>query len=342
MKREAAAPEARPRERELPLLVRATEALLLAAFDEKAVLTTALDLLGEHFGYGSRYLLLYEKGSDELAMAHAAGVGAELPEVRSFRTKPGVGLTGIAAKTGEIVNVGNVRRDPRYLDVVKECVSEICIPLAVRGEVLGVLAIESPQERAFSARDEELLRAFSQVTALALMHARANAEARRLASTDPLTGLYNTRYLTTRLAEEIQRATRYGHELSLIIVDSDALKRVNDRLGHVAGNELLVALARTIRQHVRATDLVARYGGDEFVILQPETGMESARRTAERIRAEAYAASDQAGVERSVSVGIATFPGSAQGPDALFQQADAALYRAKREGKNRVEVAAPA
>ncbi len=326
-------------ERDLPLLVRATEGLLLAAFDEHAVLTAALDLLRIHFGYSTSYLLLYDRGLDELYVAHAAGVGASRPEVLAFRTRLGVGLTGICGSTREVVNVGDVHRDPRYLDIVPDCVSEICVPLVVRGELFGVLAAESPQRNAFSDRDEELLTAFARMTALALLHARAQAEARRLAITDDLTGLYNTRYFTQRLEEEIARAHRYEHELALLIVDSDALKRVNDRLGHAAGNELLIALARTIRDEVRATDLVARFGGDEFVVLQPETGMEAALATGERIRRAAYAASDAAGVERSVSAGVATYPGSAATADALFKCADAALYEAKRRGKNRVQVA---
>ncbi|MEK7860018.1 MAG: GGDEF domain-containing protein, partial [Chloroflexota bacterium] len=147
------------------------------------------------------------------------------------------------------------------------------------------------------------------------------------------------RYLQQRLGEEIQRAQRYGHELTLLIVDSDALKLVNDSQGHAAGNELLVQLARAIRQQVRATDLVARFGGDEFVIVQPETGSDTARATAERIRRAAYAAADAAGVERSVSVGVATYPHSALDADLLFQRADGALYQAKRAGKDRVVVA---
>ena len=180
------------------------------------------------------------------------------------------------------------------------------------------------------------------MAAAAIARAEALEEAQRLAITDALTGLFNARYFSNRLAEEMQRAQRYGHEIALIIVDSDALKLVNDRMGHAAGNDLLTALARTIRQHVRASDLIARFGGDEFVILQPEADLASARATAERIRSAAYAASDAAGVERSVSVGVATFPGSARDADSLFKTADEALYRAKRAGKNRVEFAPPA
>ncbi len=652
----------------------------MAAYDEQAVLATATNLLGERFGYSTRSVLLYQKGADELVMGQTAGPGSDDPEVLGWRRKLGEGLSGIAAKTRAIVNVGDLRADPRAVRIGRDRSSRICVPMLVRDELLGVVVVESPRPNAFSSRDEELLTAFSEVTALALIHARADQrrrndiaqlqavsevaaaaasldldaslraaveafqrvttsdstaihlwdgttqrlalahmtyearhypadyeakarasqialgegmigwaaqhrqaaliddiakdprpralpgislesksaivvplvvedrllgvvravkmgvgsytqdhfrfaqtlasqialllaaakarseeqrrfaelsavhevsrrlseasrlgevlsyvldgairltggeagvvwrlddkedfflaashdlpveriaahppnapdsvsrriiasgrplrvpdiqpvgkarwpeevphlhgligiplrsegraygsllvmhsavdffrpehervlevmaaqaaaaiaraesleEAQRLAITDALTGLYNVRYFAGRLDAEIQRAQRYGHEVALLIVDSDALKRVNDRLGHAAGNDLLVALARTIRENVRASDLVARFGGDEFVVLQPETALEAAVGTAERIRQAAYAASDAAGVERSVSVGVATYPASATTGEALFQQADAALYMAKRAGKNRVETAAKA
>ncbi|MGH2378145.1 MAG: diguanylate cyclase, partial [Candidatus Limnocylindria bacterium] len=216
------------------------------------------------------------------------------------------------------------------------------IPLRSEGHSYGSLILLHSAVDHFRPEHERLLEVLAAQAAAAIARAEALEEAQRLAITDALTGLFNTRYFTTRLAEELQRAQRYAHEIALIIVDSDALKLVNDRTGHAAGNELLVALARTVRQHVRASDLLARFGGDEFVILQPETDLASAKATAERIRAAAYAASDAAGVERSVSVGVATFPVSAADADSLFRAADDALYRAKRAGKNRVEAAPPA
>src|SRR5688500_8177907 len=172
-------PEQRKGERAVPLLARATEALLLAAYDEDAVLATASNLLGEHFGYPARYVLLYDKTREELYMAHGAGPDAHLPAVKAFRTKPGRGLTGVCAQTRTIVNVGDVRKDPRYIGLVKRCRSEICVPLLVRDDLLGVVVIESNEEDAFGPEDEELRTAFSQVTALALIHARAEQRRRK-------------------------------------------------------------------------------------------------------------------------------------------------------------------
>jgi diguanylate cyclase (GGDEF)-like protein len=656
--------------------MRAAEALLLAAYDERAVLASATSLLGDHFGYGRRYILLHQKATDELVMGFTGGDGADDPDVLRWQRKVGEGLSGIAAQTRRIVNVGDISADDRVIMVEKGQVSRICVPIVVRDELLGVLVLESPERDAFSSRDEEVLTAFAEITALALIHARSDRrrqidiaqlhvvsevataaarldlsaslkaaaegfqratesgattiylwdpatsslsvammivdgrhfpsayeasaravplafgeglagwaaqqrrplliddvqndprarligpslpdrsaiviplvveerllgvirtiklglasytqehfrfaqtlasqialliaaakartderarlaelsalhtvsrslaeatrlgevlgrvvdgairltdaeggliwriddqgsfvlgasqglpakkiaerppnartsvsakimasgqpmriadvrsvshgrwpevvphirallgiplrsegraygslivvhpvighfttdherllevvaaqgaaaiaraaaleEAERLAITDALTGLFNARYFTDRLAVELERAKRYGRSLALLMVDSDALKLVNDRQGHAAGNDLLVNLARSIRQSVRASDLIARFGGDEFVILQPETTVKPATLIAERIREAAHAASDAAGIERSVSVGVAVYPDDATDGQSLFAQADAALYRAKKLGKNRVVTA---
>ena len=135
-------------------------------------------------------------------------------------------------------------------------------------------------------------------------------------------------------------ARRHEQELALILIDSDALKLVNDRLGHEAGDRYLVLLARTILAQVRTSDVVARYGGDEFVVLAPLTGRSAALLTAERIRASAAALVID-GLATSVSVGVAVYPCDASAGDALLRAADRALYEAKRRGKNAV-VAAPA
>src|SRR6266511_6173393 len=123
----------------IPLLMRATEALLLAAYDEQAVLATATNLLGEHFGYGTRSVLLYQKAGDELVMGHAAGPGSDDPGVIGWRRKLGEGLSGIAAKTRSIVNVGDLWSDPRTVRIGPEQVSRLCVPMLVRDELLGVV-----------------------------------------------------------------------------------------------------------------------------------------------------------------------------------------------------------
>jgi len=166
---------------------------------------------------------------------------------------------------------------------------------------------------------------------------------RRLSVTDELTGVYNGRHFRARLHEEIERAKRSGRPLALLVIDSDSLKMVNDQFGHDAGNRHLISIAQCVQLHVRASDVVARFGGDEFLVLQPDAPIDAAAAVAERIRVAIAAASvtaaDGSTVTGTVSIGVAGFPRSAMDEDSLFRLADAALYDAKRHGKDRVFIA---
>lgn len=158
-----------------------------------------------------------------------------------------------------------------------------------------------------------------------------------LSNSDPLTGLRNRRAFEDRLGEELQRAARYGSQLSVLLLDVDGLKRHNDRMGHRAGDLALVRVAAAIKNGSRQSDVAARWGGDEFAILAPSTGREEALQLAERVR-ELAASSGL-----SVSIGVATLQESlSREPEAIIRAADAALYEAKRTGRNRVVAASGA
>lgn len=163
-------------------------------------------------------------------------------------------------------------------------------------------------------------------------------EARLDAHTDFLTGLRNRRYLELILERELFRVARYGRPLSLIILDLDGFKAVNDTHGHEVGDRVLKALARCLEEHLRQSDRAVRLGGEEFAVLLPETGLPQALRLAERLR-QAVAALKVPPVERlSASFGVAQ-ASPTDSPFSLLKRADEALYRAKRAGKNRVETA---
>lgn len=166
---------------------------------------------------------------------------------------------------------------------------------------------------------------------------------RALAQTDGLTGLPNFRSFHARLEEEVARAHRYGHYLACAMVDLDGLKQINDRLGHAAGNRAILALADAVREELRDTDFAARYGGDEFVVLLPQTNEGQGALFAERLRKRLVEVSGHAGLPVRGSIGVAAVSaGDLDAPDAaedLLRRADEALYRAKRSGRDRVEVA---
>lgn len=171
-------------------------------------------------------------------------------------------------------------------------------------------------------------------------------ELRRLASTDPLTGLYNRRRFQEAMDRELERALRYGHPLTLLVADLDHFKRINDQHGHAAGDRALQIFADVCRLNLRSLDAVGRMGGEEFAILLPETDVDGALLAAGRIRAETEVfSSEEEGVPAfTVSIGVATLSGrpaenDAAVADQLFARADAALYRAKQRGRNRVEAA---
>jgi diguanylate cyclase (GGDEF)-like protein len=171
---------------------------------------------------------------------------------------------------------------------------------------------------------------------------RALAQVRHLSETDELTGILNRRAFLTAADQVFQQAQRHGRPFSLLMIDSDSLKTINDTHGHDAGNRLLKRTVQCIQNELRKSDVVARYGGDEFVALLPETGHDGARTTAERIRASIAATPLLAGgkeVTITSSVGVACFPEQGNDFEAVFRAADRAMYQSKQAGKNRVSVA---
>ncbi len=185
--------------------------------------------------------------------------------------------------------------------------------------------------------DESALRALVTHGALALANARDHEQALLRAERDALTGLANYGRIVSALDRELERAQRYGRALAVVMFDVDDLKGWNDRFGHAAGNAALVRIASLLRERSRASDTAARYGGDEFVLVLPETTRDGARAVAEKVRAAFESPSPTgAGAALSVSAGVASTPADGKTAAELMEAADTRLYRAKAEGRNRV------
>jgi diguanylate cyclase (GGDEF)-like protein len=181
-----------------------------------------------------------------------------------------------------------------------------------------------------------MVKTVSDQLAVAISHARLFRHVQTQAMTDALTGLYNHRYLQERLDREIKLADRNNDQVSLIMLDMDHLKRINDTHGHRSGDAALTHAAEVMRLSVREVDICARYGGEEFVIILPQCGREDAIDVAERIR-EAIASEPVAKVGQvTASIGVATYPGAAKTKEDLIEMADRAMYLAKAAGRNRV------
>jgi diguanylate cyclase (GGDEF)-like protein len=194
-------------------------------------------------------------------------------------------------------------------------------------------------EHKVEERTQELRAANDQLHTANQALRAANLQLQEMAVTDHLTGVANRRAFTERIAVEVERARRTRHPLALIMVDIDRFKVLNDTLGHLEGDRALVILAGLLANNRRATDMVARFGGEEFALLLPGAGFDDAMMVAEKIRSSTESARMPAGC--TVSAGVATFPDHAQDVHSLIASADAALYEAKALGRNRVVGASP-
>lgn len=218
--------------------------------------------------------------------------------------------------------------------------SILVAPILVADEPRGVLYIRNERARPDYSRQElAFCQLMAHAAARAVEHAERYAEMEEAASRDPLTGLRNLRAFHQRLDDEVMRADRERRPLSLLMLDIDYLKRVNDAYGHLAGDSVLQSIAAILTEQVRGHDFVARYGGEEFAILLASADVDHAQRIAQRI-CEAIATSKHAGVTTSVtaSIGVATYPCDANTPRDLVHQADQALYYSKYRGRNRITV----
>lgn len=219
--------------------------------------------------------------------------------------------------------------------------SQLVAPMITEGKIVGLLNIESPNPSAFSEHDERVIDILAASTAMALVNADLHQRMEKLTIIDELTGVYNFRYFRSRLEDERRRAVRYGQPLSLVMVDIDWFKRLNDEHGHETGNVALRELTRIITTCIRDVDILARYGGEEFIIILPQTGVEEAHAIGERIRRNVERAvfgTSATGepIRLTVSIGISCYPDNGRPEDALVESVDQALYRAKGGGKNLV------
>lgn len=222
----------------------------------------------------------------------------------------------------------------------------IALPLTSGEKLTGILegVREGKRARAFTRRDTALLTALALPLAFALGNSLRIAEAERLSLTDDLTKLHNARYLRQYLLSEIKRARRYGTSCAALFFDLDNFKLVNDLHGHLVGSHVLMEMAANILASVRDTDVVARYGGDEFVVVLPESNIEQAMfvagRVREKIERHIFTGGRGLRLELTASFGVAAFPQHAQSPQQLIACADAAMYEAKAAGKNCIRFAA--
>lgn len=247
----------------------------------------------------------------------------------------GLGLHGATAASRRPLLIPDIAADSRVYRGDSEVGSGIYVPLITRGRVTGILSTVR-HTPAFDETDMGVLIAVAGYLATAIEAARLHERLREQATTDPLTGLANQRSLRRALELELARARRSGQALSVVFVEIDRFKEINDQFGHLKGDETLCAVATELRRSCRETDLVARFGGDEFVLVLPGADSRNAFRVAERARRSVTRLRHLATRRVTVTLGIATCEDRRMSSDALLDAADRAMYRAKRAGGDRV------
>lgn len=291
-------------------------------------------------------MLLVDEERQELAFELALGEKGK--DVASFRVKMGEGVAGWVAQTGQPAIVNDTSNDPRFTGKFDSQTSFrtrsiLCAPLISRGRTIGVVEIINRRGGRFTRPDLSLLMMLVEPCAIAIENALLFQRAEQLTITDDLTKLFNSRYLGLYIGREIKRCKRHGMPLAVIFLDLDGFKGINDLYGHLAGSRTLAEVGSILAVSVRETDVLARYGGDEFVVVLPETAAAGALVIAERIRRaiEQHAFLQTQGVQAriSASLGIAAYPDHALTPEGLIQKADQAMYRVKERDKNGIEVA---
>ncbi|HEV8523566.1 MAG TPA: sensor domain-containing diguanylate cyclase [Terriglobales bacterium] len=319
---------------------------LTSSLNLDSILQTIMEKMAEYFRPDTWSLLMVDDNQDELYFAIAVGEAADT--LKTLRLKVGEGIAGWVARHGESVIVPDVHTDPRFAKRIDEMTkwqtrSIICVPLRAKHRVMGVIQLINSPVETFSETEMFFLHALCDYAAIAIENARAVERIQELTITDDCTGLYNARHLYKTLEAEVYRSARFGYEFSVLFIDLDHFKKVNDTYGHLAGSKLLAEVGFKLKSQLRLIDYAFRYGGDEFVILLPQTPKEAAlvvaRRILDTFRTTTFLHQEDLNLNVRASMGLSTYPDDAKSTHEIIRQADEMMYAVKNSTRDNIAVA---
>lgn len=312
--------------------------VLASLLEPDDVVREVMRIMGSTLGYTNYVMILRNVGGTYYYRARCIdGRSSFSLKTLSMEKNP---LLARVAEAQEPIRVNDTGHREDYSPLNKNTKAAVIIPMTFHGNSSGLLVAEANEVGAFSERDEQLLSVVARSTGLALENAELLRRTEELSIIDELTESYNYRYFVQKLQEEKKRAVRYQLPLSVIMIDIDWFKKLNDGYGHEVGNSVLKHLASVIRDCVRDVDIFARYGGEEFVVILPQTALAEAKHISERIRSQVESTimdtGDKGRVKITVSIGVSSYPENGRSEEELVTVADQALYKAKESGKNLV------
>ncbi len=316
---------------------------IISILDRDVLLKTLLEKSAELLDAEKGSLMLFEDETSELVVEAKKSVDDTVKE--KMRLKKGESIAGLVIDSGGPLVVGDIEKDPRFCRQNRprfKTKSFVSVPLNLHGKVRGVINLSDKSGGGiFNEEDLNLIESIISNAVVAVERSMLfgqTEEFKKLSITDPLTGIYNRRYLNIRLSEEITRYNRYKHPFSFLMFDLDGFKEYNDTYGHISGDNLLKSLADVIEGSLRTIDIAARFGGDEFVVIFPQTAKTDAIQITNRLKEKIDRALGQYRIEipLTVSMGLATYPDDASSIMELIERTDQALYLAKKGGGNRI------
>lgn len=312
--------------------------ILASILDTDSLVNEVMRLMGNLMHYEAFAIVFKDKQDNYYYRARFTGTqrNYHLQAIDMRR----MALVKKVAEMKESIIVNDISSRDDYLPLNKNSKSIMLSPMAAHGRTNGFLIAESTDSNRFKDKDQQMLTAISHSAALALENAELHKRTEELTVIDGLTETYNYRYFMQKLQEEKRRALRYNLPLSLIMVDIDYFKKLNDTYGHETGNMVLHQLSGVIKQCIRDVDIFSRYGGEEFAIILPQTPQQEAHVIGERIRDRVeqtiFNGTDNHKIRITVSVGLSSFPENGRSQEELVSVADKALYKAKGDGRNQV------